>query len=37
VGRYIISDKPMSVDDWVRERAVVVDAEPIAIEDKREE
>jgi hypothetical protein len=37
VGRYIISDKPMSVEDWVRERAVVVDAEPIAIEDKREE
>jgi hypothetical protein len=38
VGRYVISDKPMSEEDWVRERAVVIDAEAIdatpALEDQ---
>jgi hypothetical protein len=27
VGRYVISDKPMDEDTWIRERAVVIDAE----------
>ena len=34
---YGISDKPMSAEDWIRERATIVDAEPLPIEDKREE
>jgi hypothetical protein len=37
VGKYIISDKPMTAADWIRERATIVDAEPLPIEDKREE
>jgi hypothetical protein len=37
VGKYIISDKPMSAEDWIRERATIVDAEPLPIEDKRDE
>jgi hypothetical protein len=28
LGKYIISDKPMSEEDWARERADVIDAEP---------
>jgi hypothetical protein len=27
VGKYIISDKPMTEEEWVRERADVIDAE----------
>jgi hypothetical protein len=27
----------MSAEDWIRERATIVDAEPAAIEDKSEE
>ena len=27
-GRYIISDKPMSAADWIRERATVIDVTP---------
>jgi hypothetical protein len=27
-GRYVISDKPMSEEDWIRERAVVIDVTP---------
>jgi hypothetical protein len=37
VGKYIISDRPMSAEDWIRERATIVDAEPLPIEDKRDE
>jgi hypothetical protein len=37
VGKYIISDRPMSAEDWIRERATIVDAEPMVIEDKSEE
>jgi hypothetical protein len=28
LGKYIISDQPMSEEDWARERATVIDAEP---------
>jgi hypothetical protein len=28
LGKYLISDKPMSEEDWARERATVIDAEP---------
>jgi hypothetical protein len=28
VGKYIISDKPMTEEEWARERADVIDAEP---------
>jgi hypothetical protein len=28
LGKYIISDKPMSEEEWARERADVLDAEP---------
>ena len=28
VGKYIISDKPMTEEEWARERATVIDAEP---------
>jgi hypothetical protein len=27
----------MTVDQWIAERATVIDAEPVAIEDKSEE
>jgi hypothetical protein len=37
VGKYIISDRPMSAEDWVRERVTIVDAEPLPTEDKTEE
>ena len=36
VGKYIISDKPMTEEEWARERATVIDAEP-AFDDGREE
>jgi hypothetical protein len=26
-GRYAVSEKPMSEDDWIRERAVLIDGE----------
>jgi hypothetical protein len=32
-GKYIISDKPMTEEEWIRERATVVDVTPTAIED----
>ena len=28
LGKYIISDRPMSEEEWARERATVIDAEP---------
>jgi len=34
--KYLISDRPMSPEDWIRERATIVDAEPAQIEDKSE-
>jgi len=37
LGKYIISDKPMTAEQWIAERATIVDAEPVQIEDKREE
>jgi hypothetical protein len=37
VGRYIISDRPMTPEQWIAERATIVDAEPLPIEEKREE
>jgi hypothetical protein len=36
LGKYIISDKPMSEEEWAPERADVLDAEP-AFGDGREE
>jgi hypothetical protein len=29
LGRYIISDQPMTEEQWARERATVIDAEPV--------
>jgi len=35
LGKYIISDKPMSEEDWIRERATMIDVEATeVIEDK---
>ena len=28
LGKYIISDKPMTEEEWARERATMIDAEP---------
>ena len=34
-GKYVISDKPMTEDQWIKERAVVIDGETTeVIEDK---
>jgi hypothetical protein len=30
LGRYIISDQPMTEEQWARERATVIEAEPVA-------
>ena len=27
MGKYVISDKPMTEEEWIKERAVVIDAE----------
>jgi hypothetical protein len=27
IGKYIISDKPMTEEEWIKERATVIDAE----------
>jgi hypothetical protein len=35
LGKYIISDQPMSEEDWARERATVIDDEPVAGADAR--
>jgi hypothetical protein len=37
VGKYIISDRPMTPEQWIKERATIVDAEPAQLEDKRED
>jgi hypothetical protein len=34
IGKYIISDRPMTEEEWIRERATVVDVTPTPIEDK---
>jgi hypothetical protein len=34
VGKYIISDKPMTQEEWIKERALVLDLEAEAIQDK---
>jgi hypothetical protein len=31
LGRYIISDQPMTVEQWARERATVIDEKPIKL------
>ena len=36
LGKYLISDKPMTEEEWARERATVIDGEP-AFGDGREE
>ena len=28
IGKYIISDRPMTEEEWIRERAVVIDVTP---------
>ena len=28
LGKYIISDRPMTEDEWIRERATVIDVTP---------
>jgi hypothetical protein len=35
LGKYIISDRPMTEEQWIRERATLIDAE--ATEVKEEE
>jgi transcriptional regulator with XRE-family HTH domain len=36
-GKYIISDRPMTAEEWIKASgATVIDAEPVAIEDKSE-
>jgi hypothetical protein len=29
LGKYIISDRPMTEDEWARERATVIDEKPV--------
>jgi hypothetical protein len=29
LGKYLISDQPMSEEDWARERATVIDDDPV--------
>ena len=33
LGRYLISDTPMTEEQWAKERATVIDAEP-AVDEK---
>jgi hypothetical protein len=28
LGKYVISDRPMTEEDWIRERATVIDVTP---------
>jgi hypothetical protein len=37
LGKYIISDRPMTPEQWARERADVIDEQPAAFGDDREE
>jgi hypothetical protein len=32
LGKYVISDKPMTEEEWARERADVIDVEPNQVE-----
>ena len=34
-GRYIIADRPMSQEDWIRERATVIDETVIEVTPER--
>jgi hypothetical protein len=36
LGKYIISDQPMSEEQWARERADVIDAEPVSLAKQHE-
>jgi hypothetical protein len=36
VGKYLISDKPMTPEQWLAERATIIDAEVAEVEDKSE-
>jgi hypothetical protein len=33
LGKYIISDQPMTEEEWARERATVIDAEPVVTQE----
>jgi hypothetical protein len=35
LGKYIISDKPMTEAEWARERATVIDAKPLSSTEAR--
>ena len=37
LGKYIISDQPMTEEQWAKERATVLDADPARFGDGREE
>jgi hypothetical protein len=37
LGKYLISDQPMTEEQWARERATVIDDEPPRFGDGREE
>jgi hypothetical protein len=32
MGKYVISDKPMTEEEWIKERAVLIDAEATEVE-----
>jgi hypothetical protein len=34
LGKYMISDKPMTEEEWARERATVIDAEPAMLKQR---
>jgi hypothetical protein len=36
VGKYLISDKPMTTEQWIKERAILVDAEAKDVTPKDE-
>jgi hypothetical protein len=37
LGKYVISDKPMSVEQWTKERATLIDVTPATPEGNDEE
>jgi hypothetical protein len=37
VGKYLISDKPLTAEQWIKERAILVDAEAKDVTPKEEE
>jgi hypothetical protein len=36
VGKYLISDKPLTPEQWIKERALLVDAEAVDVTPKEE-